>query len=332
MRYLAQPHRRLGSRQTADHLAADRSAQRATQHRRRADLGVTQRSEQLPDLAGPCIYISDTGDNLRKWPNVVVYAFPEPDVDADHPLAANDSASQVWRFPIKAEDGPIDVEAFIVLPDATAMIFYEKASAAARIFKYTAPWTPDNSMLSEQEKADGFVSLFDGKTLNGWWFYGKNKEGFAVEDGAIVWKAIGGEALYSHERYDNFILRLQWKINKGGNSGIYLRAPRAGRQSKTGMEFQLQGDYGDTIKDDTTGAIYVVVPPKVNATKPEGEWNDVEIMLNGPMMKATLNGQVVQDLNLDENPELKKRLKRGFIGLQDHARFVAFKNIRIKKH
>ena len=216
-----------------------------------------------------------------------------------------------------------------LLPDAPES--YSKLDAAMANPAESAPWTPDNSMLSEQERADGFVSLFDGKTLDGWWFYGKNKDGFAVEDGAIVWKAIGGEALYSRERYDNFVLRLEWKINENGNSGIYLRAPRAGRQSKTGMEFQLQGDYGKPVDDQTTGSIYVVVGPKLNASKPCGEWNDLEIMLNGPIMKATLNGQAIQDLNIDENPELKNRLKRGFIGLQDHARFVAFKNIRIKK-
>jgi hypothetical protein len=216
-----------------------------------------------------------------------------------------------------------------LLPDTAES--YTSLDAAMANPAESAPWTPDNSMLSEQERAEGFVSLFDGKTLDGWWFYGKNTDGFAVEDGAIMWKAIGGEALYSRERYDNFVLRLEWKINENGNSGVYLRAPRAGRQSKTGMEFQLQGDYGKPVDDQTTGSIYVVVPPKLNASKPCGEWNELEIMLDGPMMKATLNGQVVQDLNVDENPELKKRLKRGFIGLQDHARFVAFKNIRIKK-
>ncbi|HUW61129.1 MAG TPA: DUF1080 domain-containing protein [Candidatus Bathyarchaeia archaeon] len=216
-----------------------------------------------------------------------------------------------------------------LLPDTPES--YSKLDAAMANPAESAPWTPDNSVLSEQERADGFVSLFDGKTLNGWWYYGTNTDGFAVEDGAIVWKAMGGEALYSRERYDNFVLRLEWKINENGNSGIYLRAPRAGRQSKTGMEFQLQGDYGKPVDNQTTGSIYVVVPPKLNASKPCGEWNDLEIMLNGPIMKATLNGQVIQDLNIDDNPELKKRLKRGFIGLQDHARFVAFKNIRIKK-
>ena len=193
------------------------------------------------------------------------------------------------------------------------------------------PWTPDNSTLSEQERKEGFVSLFDGKTLDGWWVLGEKKEGFKVNDGAIEWAALGGKGLYTRDRYDNFTLRLDWKINKKGNSGIYLRAPRQGRQSKIGMEFQLQGDSGTTITNQTTAAVYDVVPPRVNAAKPEGEWNSVEITLNGSKMKAVLNGQVVQDLNLDENEELKPRLRRGFIGLQDHACYVAFRNIRIKK-
>ena len=193
------------------------------------------------------------------------------------------------------------------------------------------PWTPDNSMLSEQERAEGFTSLFDGKTLDGWWVLGEKKEGFKVKDGAIEWAGLGGKGLYTRDRYANFTLRLDWKINKKGNSGIYLRAPREGRQSKIGMEFQLQGDSGTAITNQTTGAVYDVVPPRVNAAKPEGEWNSVEITLNGPKMKAVLNGDVIQDLNLDENEELKARLRCGFIGLQDHACYVAFRNIRIKK-
>jgi len=217
----------------------------------------------------------------------------------------------------------------VLLPNKPEM--YTNLDRALANPAESAPWTPDNAVLSEEERAEGFVSLFDGKTLDGWWFFGDNEKGFAVEDGAIVWKSIGGGALYSRERYDDFILRFEWKINENGNSGIYLRAPRTGRQSKTGMEFQLQGDHGRPIVNTSTGSIYSVVAPKVDATKPNGEWNEVEIMLDGPIMKAKLNGQVIQDLNLDENPELKKRLRRGFIGLQDHARFVAFRNIRIKK-
>jgi len=77
--------------------------------------------------------------------------------------------------------------------------------------------------------------------------------------------------------------------------------------------------------------VYDVLPPKLNAAKPAGEWNTLEIMFTGPMLKATLNGKIVQDVNFDEHEELKYRLRRGFIGLQDHAHYVAFRNIRIKK-
>lgn len=91
------------------------------------------------------------------------------------------------------------------------------------------------------------------------------------------------------------------------------------------------GDAGDAPVKDTTGAVYDVVPPKVNAGKPAGEWNAYEIMVNGPHLKITLNGQVVQDLNLDENEELKYRLRNGFIGLQDHGGYAAFRNIRVKR-
>jgi len=208
---------------------------------------------------------------------------------------------------------------------------YVDLEAAMKNPAESAAWKPDNSTLSERERAEGFVSLFDGKTLDGWWFLGANTKGFAVENGAIVWKAEGGRALYTRDRYDNFILRLEWKINKGGNSGIYLRAPRAGRQSKIGMEFQLQGDAGQPVTNQTSGAIYDVVAPRVNATKSPGEWNTVEILLDGGRFRAVMNDQVVQETDLEQNDELRMRLRRGFIGLQDHGSFVAFRNIRIKR-
>ena len=196
----------------------------------------------------------------------------------------------------------------------------------------TKPWKPDNSVLTEQERAEGFISLFNGKNLDGWWVLGDKKDGFIVKDGVIAWNGTGGKALYTRDCYDNFILRLEWKIEKkNGNSGLYNRAPRTNRQSKSGMEIQIQGDSGTPITEQTTGSIYSVVAPKINAVKPEGEWNTEEVTCNGPLVKIILNGQLVQDTNLDENPELKGRLRKGFIGLQDHSSAVEFRNLRIKK-
>ncbi len=188
------------------------------------------------------------------------------------------------------------------------------------------------SLLSEQERQEGFIPLFDGKTLNGWWYLGDNHNTFAVNpEGFIEWQSKGGKALMSCERYDNFILRLEWMIEKGGNTGVWVHAPRGSRASKIGFEVQILGD-SDTaeLTDDTTGAIYKVVPPKVKAMKPEGQWNDLEIICNGPYVKVTLNEQVVQDINFDEVEELKYRLRKGFIGLTDHGNHCGFRNIRIK--
>ncbi len=196
-----------------------------------------------------------------------------------------------------------------------------------------APYTPDNSLVSAEEQKEGFVSMFDGKTFNGWWVWGDDPNGFRISpEGWIEWVKPGGEAVYSRERYGDFILRLEFKLKtEGSNSGVFLRAPRAARQSKIGMEFQIMGDHGKVPDKQTTGAVYDVLPPKLNAAKPAGEWNTLEIMFTGPNLKATLNGKIVQDVNFDEHEELKYRLRRGFIGLQDHAHYVAFRNIRIKK-
>ncbi len=188
------------------------------------------------------------------------------------------------------------------------------------------------SLLSEEERQEGFIPLFDGKTLDGWWYLGDNTKTFEVNpEGFIEWKSKGGKALMSCQRYDNFILRLEWMIEKGGNTGVWVHAPRGSRASKIGFEVQILGDSDTTqLTDDTTGAIYKVVPPKVKAMKPEGEWNEMEIICNGSYVKVTLNGQVVQDINFDEIEELKYRLRKGFICLTDHGKYCGFRNIRIK--
>lgn len=191
-------------------------------------------------------------------------------------------------------------------------------------------WTPDNAALSDEERADGWLALFNGRNLDGWILTGANKDGFAAEDGMIVWKGRGGGVLQTQRRFADFALRFEFRIAEGGNSGVFLRAPRTGRQSKIGMEFQIMGDYGVPAYKNGTGAIYDVVAPAQNASRPAGEWNEAEVELNGAHLRATLNGVRIHDLDLDANEELRYRLREGFICLQDHGSQVAFRNIRIK--
>ena len=176
-----------------------------------------------------------------------------------------------------------------------------------------APYTPDNSLLTEEERKEGFESLFNGKDLSGWWFYGKDLGGFKVTpEGTIAWVREGGGGLISRKRYKDFILRYEYKLAaEGNNSGVYIRAPRQGRQSKLGMEFQALGDFGKAPDKNSTGSVYDVVPPKANGSKPAGEWNAVEIDFRGPKLKATLNGVVVQDISFEDFEELKYRNREG---------------------
>ena len=105
----------------------------------------------------------------------------------------------------------------------------------------------------------------------------------------------------------------------------------ANRESKMGFEFQIMGDFGEEAHKNGTGAVYDVVAPSVNASQPAGHWNDLELILDGPRYRAILNGVIIQDLNFDEDDELRHRLRNGFIALQDHGSAVAFRNIRIKR-
>lgn len=186
--------------------------------------------------------------------------------------------------------------------------------------------------LTEEEKAGGWVSLFNGENLDGWTIMGPNKEGFVAEDGEIRWNGSGGTVLLSAKKFDDFVLKLEWRIyEKGGNAGVFLRAPRANRMSRMGFEVQMMGDYGTKPGIHTTGAIYDVLAPLATPCKPVGEWNAYEITARGPHVEVKLNDVVVQDFNMDEVDALRLRMRNGFIGLQDHQNPAAFRRIRIKE-
>ncbi len=270
----------------------------------------TDLAEVFEKRAGFLVTAAETGADVA-----IVDA--EPEDDLDKPVVC------VGTIP----DEPQERTGF-VLPAGEGS--YVKLDTAMMTQQEKEPWKPDNSVLTQEEREQGWIALFDGESLDGWRVAGFNKNGFQVEDGVLKWVRPGASALLSHDRYSDFILRIEWKINERGNSGIFLRAPRGGRASKIGMEFQLKGDHGKPPHKNSSGAVYDVVAPLENASKPEGEWNEVEITLDGPKLKAVMNGVVIHDLNMNENEELKYRIREGFIGLQDHGHPVRFRNIRIK--
>lgn len=197
--------------------------------------------------------------------------------------------------------------------------------------------------LDDKEKAEGYVSLFNGKDLAGWKVYAAKKDIWVAEDGMIVCLGNGGGWLGSERDYADFVFRLEYRLKPGGNSGVYLRAPETGHISRVGMEIQLLDDqdprYAKLDFYQHTGSIYHVVAPTQRATKPAGQWNSMEIQADGRDIRVILNGKKIVDADLDrclKDPAVAKEhtgLARttGRIGLQSHTDRVEFRNLRIKE-
>jgi hypothetical protein len=194
--------------------------------------------------------------------------------------------------------------------------------------------------LNAQTKP-GFVSLFDGKSLDGWTLHGKSGAGYGVTNGVIYCARGGGGNLFTEKEFSDFILRLQFKLEPGGNNGVGIRAPLEGDSAYNGMEIQVLDDKAPkhaTIKPwQFNGSIYNVVPAK-NGTAKIGEWNDYEITAKGRRIKVVLNGRTIVDADLNDvhDPETIEKhpgifRECGHVGFLGHNDYVEFRNIRIKE-
>jgi len=196
--------------------------------------------------------------------------------------------------------------------------------------------------LSAAEKAAGFVSLFDGKSLAGWI---GGTDAYAVRDGAIVCVQAKGGNLFTAGEYSDFVLRFDVKVPPDANNGIAIRSPaQQGNLHLLGIELQILDDESPKHKGiikayQHHGSIYGVVPAKPGALKPAGEWNEQEVTVIGDRFKVVLNGQTIVDADVaeaskngtldgQEHPGLKR--KRGHLGFLGHGSPVEFRNIRIK--
>ena len=212
-------------------------------------------------------------------------------------------------------------------------------------------------------KADEWISLFDGKSTSGWHSYGKTSVGSAwkISDGALHLdaaakkdqKAEGGD-LVTDQEFENYHLKLDWKISPTGNSGVIFfihEEPRFENSWNTGLEMQVLDNGTPTVpghKDakiytHRAGDLYELLASK-EAVKPAGEWNTVEIVSNKGKLDFYMNGQhtlstTLWDENWNKMVAISKfkdmtgfgKYKAGKIALQDHGDDVWFRNIKIKK-
>ena len=196
--------------------------------------------------------------------------------------------------------------------------------------------------LSDQEKSEGFVSLFDGKDLDKWT---GNKAAYVVEDQNIVVKPGEGSGgnLYTRDEYSDFVFRFDFLLTPAANNGIGIRAPLTGDAAYVGMEIQVLDNtapvYADLKPYQYHGSVYGVIPAKRGFLRPLGEWNSEEITAVGTNIKVILNGTVILDGDIadprengtmDHNKHPGLWNKTGHIGFLGHGSEVRFRNIRIK--
>ncbi len=201
----------------------------------------------------------------------------------------------------------------------------------------------DGKYLTDKEKEAGFVSLFNGRNLDGWI---GNKVSYNVEDGVIVIKPgnDSGGNLYTEKEYADFIFRFEFQLTPGANNGLGVRTPPEGDAAYVGMELQILDNtasiYANLEPYQYHGSVYGVIPARRGFLRPVGEWNYQEVTLQGTKVKVVLNGTVIVDgdyagaisggtMDGKEHPGLKNR--KGHIGFLGHGSVVKFRNIRLQE-
>jgi len=191
----------------------------------------------------------------------------------------------------------------------------------------------DPNALAEDEKAAGFVSLFDGKNFDGW----KQNGNWVIEDGAMFRQKRGGGIVYQAKRIpDDCELRFQWKVAEGSNSGVYYRPGQ--------YEYQIldNNKHRDGKNPRTSAAsLYFCMAPSHDGTKPVGQWNTGRVVCKGTVVQHWLNGDKVIGFDYADpkwawNVDLLR--KRGadlaargaHLSLQDHGDPVWYRGIKLR--
>jgi Domain of Unknown Function (DUF1080) len=224
--------------------------------------------------------------------------------------------------------------------------------------KKTETVTSNNSLLTEDEQKDGWQLLFDGTSTKGWHNFGGVAVGnaWSVQDNSLFFdgslkKDTLGQDILTDEEYENFHLKLEWKVDSNGNSGImfYVNEDTAVNKKPywTGPEMQVLDNAGHPdakIIKHRAGDLYDLISSSKETVKPALQWNQVEIKALNGKLDFWLNGEnIVSTTMWDDN--WKKMIaaskfkqwpgfgtyKKGRICLQDHGDKVWFRNIKIKK-
>ena len=230
----------------------------------------------------------------------------------------------------------------------------------------------NSKQKSSSSSKDGWIQMFDGKTFIGWRGYNRTDvpKAWTIDNGAIKINGSGrGEAgaqdggdIIFDQKFKNFELELEWKVDKGSNSGIFYLAQEIPGQPifLSAPEYQVLDNVNHPDAklgvngNRQSASLYDMIPAKPQNSKPYGEWNKAKILVYEGTVAHFQNGTQVLEYHLwtpkwkemldnskfseEKWPEAYKLMincggtnHEGYIGLQDHGDNVWFRNIRIKK-
>jgi hypothetical protein len=216
--------------------------------------------------------------------------------------------------------------------------------------------------LTEKEKKDGWVLLFNGKDFTGWrkcngtgmpknWVIEDNAMKVFTGEGKTPGSGADGDILFGDKKYKNFEFSIDWKASKMANSGIFYNVREVPGQPiyYASPEVQVLDNIDATdnkIPSHLAGSLYDMLPADPKTVHPAGEWNTIVISVKDGKVTHTQNGTKVVEYEL-WTPAWDKMVaeskfktfpgftegisKEGFVGLQDHGYAVWFRNIKIRE-
>ncbi|WP_394355942.1 3-keto-disaccharide hydrolase [Spirosoma profusum] len=221
-------------------------------------------------------------------------------------------------------------------------------------------WSQTVNTLSSEEKKRGWKLLFNGHDVSGWHSYGSKDvaKAWKVEQGTLKLEGPnrvgnksenGGDLMTDAVFTGDFELKVEWKISKFANSGIFLFVQEESQYKNsydTGLEIQVLDDaiyQGTAENKHRAGDLFCVATARVRQLQPVGEWNQVHCKVRNNKLTVWLNGTMIQehDLTSDDwkqriassklkNAPISKGRFYGRIGLQDWGSEVSYRNIKFR--
>jgi len=208
-------------------------------------------------------------------------------------------------------------------------------------FTQPSPAKRPQGMPTPLPEGEGWIDLISEENVSLWKNITDDMDLFEIRDGILhLWgKSVGKlrYAGYTGRTFKDFDLHLEFKVARRANSGVFLRV-LPNDPVRRGFEIQVLDDHGKLPSLHGTGAVYDVVMPMFNMSRPAGEWNSFDISVHGKQIVVIVNGWKVIDTDfaLMTAPIGKFSIpyaelpQEGLLALQDHGGEVWYRNIRVK--